>query len=127
MSNILSLPFWIIINSNLSSNSIQTHNDLVRSRFTSRHLNSKKYVATVQFTDNDDDEPIKGWFGTCSSGARVIGCCAHITALIWHLGVFRGEINSSDHQLYANNFLHNVDDCIQYWDDERSDDENTAF
>jgi hypothetical protein len=112
LSNILSLPFWIIINANLSSNSIQMHNDLARVRFTSRHSNSKKYVATVQFTDNDDDEQIKGWFGTFSSEARVFGCCAHITALIWHLGVSRSEINSSDHQLYANNFLHNADDCI---------------
>jgi hypothetical protein len=35
----------------------------------------------VQFDNNDDDESIKGWFCTCSAGARVIGCCAHITAL----------------------------------------------
>ncbi len=102
------------------------HKDLFRVRFASRHSNSKKYVATVQFDNDDDDEPIKGWFCTCSAGARVIGCCAHITALIWHLGVSRGEINSSDDPLSANNLLLHVHDCIQYPDSERSDDESNG-
>jgi hypothetical protein len=83
-------------------------------------------VATVQFDEEDEDEPIKGWFCTCLAGARNIGCCAHITALIWHLGVCRGEIISSHHQLSANNFLNSVQDCIQYSDVERSDDDSTA-
>ena len=59
-----------------------THKDLVRVRFASRHSNSKNYIATVQFDNDDDDEPIKGWFCTYSARTRVIGCCAHIAALI---------------------------------------------
>lgn len=83
-------------------------------------------MATVQFDNNDDDEPIQGWFCTCSAGSRVIGCCAHITALVWHLGVSRGEINALDDPLSANNLLLHVNDCIQYSDSESSDDENNA-
>ena len=93
------------------------HADLVRVRFASRHSSNKNYIATVQFDEDDYDEPIKGWFCTCAAGARIIGCCAHITALIWHLGVCRGRNNYSDHQLSANNFLPNLEDCIQYSDD----------
>jgi hypothetical protein len=102
------------------------YNDLVRVRFASRHSSRKKYVATVQFDEEDDDEPVKGWFCTCSAGARIIGCCAHITALIWHLGVNRGETIPADNQLSASNFLNYIDDCIQYSDIERSDDGSTG-
>lgn len=100
------------------------YNDLIRVRFASRHSNARKYVATVQFDDDDEEEPIKGWFCTCSAGARIIGCCAHITALIWHLGVSRAEINSSDDPLLAKNLLLHVDDCDQYSEKETSDDED---
>ena len=99
------------------------YNDLVRARFASKHSNSKSYVATVQFSNEDEDEPIQSWFCTCSAGARVIGCCAHITALIWHLGVCQSEIIHPNSALSATKFLQTVRDCIQYSDIEESDDE----
>ena len=102
-----------------------TEKDLVRVRFASRHSNSRNYIATVQYDNDDDDEPIKGWFCTCSAGARVIGCCAHVTALIWHLGVSRGEITSSDDPTSANNLLLHVNDCIQYSNSDSSDEESS--
>ncbi|CAF3450016.1 unnamed protein product [Rotaria sp. Silwood2] len=73
-------------------------------------------MATVQFDDKDDDEPIKGRFCTCLVGARIIGCCAHVTALIWHLGICRDETIPTDDQLSASNFLSSVEDCIQHSD-----------
>ena len=100
------------------------YRDLVRARFASRHSSSKKYIATVQFDDADYDEPIQGWYCTCSAGARIIGCCAHITALIWHLGVARGEPNSSEHELSANNLLWHVKDCMRYLANATSDDDS---
>ena len=102
-----------------------THKDLVRVRLASRHSSSKMYVATVQFTDDDVEEPIQGWFCTCSAGARVLGCCAHITALIWHLGVCRAEVDSTEHPLSASQLLLSVDDCIQYSDTEESGDDQS--
>jgi hypothetical protein len=102
------------------------YDDLVRVRFASRHSSRKKYVTTVQFDEEDDEEPIKGWFCTCSAGARNVGCCAHVTALIWHLGVCRAETNPDNHQLSASSFLRSVEDCIQYSDIERSDDDSSG-
>lgn len=81
-------------------------------------------MATVHFDNDDDDEPIKGWFCTCAASARIIGCCAHVAALIWHLGVSCAEIYSSDDSLSAKNVLQHVDDCSQYSETEASDDEN---
>jgi len=80
----------------------------------------------VQFDQQDDEEPITGWYCTCSAGARVIGCCAHITALLWHLGVSRAQVNSPDHSLSAKNYLDRVADCIQYSDIDGSDDEDAG-
>lgn len=102
------------------------YKDLVRVRFASRHSNHKNYVATVQFDDQNDEEPITGWYCTCSAGARVIGCCAHITALLWHIGVCRGQVNTPQHSLSANNYLSSVEDCIQYSDIDPSDDEDVS-
>ena len=98
------------------------HPDLVRVRFASRHSSSKNYMATVQF-DQDDDDPIKGWFCTCFAGARVVGCCAHIIALIWHLGVCRGEAEPNTHPLSAARLILSVDDCIQYPQTDESDED----
>lgn len=97
------------------------HTDLVRVRFASRHSSSKHYMATVQFDKDDYNNPIKGWFCTCFAGARIIGCCAHITALIWHLGVCRGEADATVHPLSAARLILSVDDCIQYSTTDDSD------
>ncbi|CAF0892819.1 unnamed protein product [Didymodactylos carnosus] len=102
------------------------YKDLVRARFASRHTNSKEYLATVQFDEEDDEEPISGWYCTCSAGARVIGCCTHITALLWHLGVCRAQVNSPDHSLSANNYLSSLEDCIQYSGIDENDDEDVG-
>lgn len=102
------------------------YDDLVRIRFASKHSNTRKYVATVHFDNDDDDEPIKGWFCTCAAGARIIVYCAHVTALIWHLGVSRAEIYSSDDPLSVKSFFQHVDDCSQYSETETSDDENNG-
>ena len=99
------------------------YNDLVRACFASKHSNSKSYVATVRFSNEDEDEPIQSWFCTCSAGAGVIGCCAHITALIWHLGVRQSEIIHRNSELSATKFLQTVRDCIQYSYIEESHDE----
>lgn len=101
------------------------HHDLVRVRFVSRHSSSKTYMATVQFDQDDENDPIKAWFCTCFAGARIIGCCAHITALIWHLGVCRGETDGTPHPLSAAKLILSVDDCIQYSTTDESDDDQS--
>ena len=78
----------------------------------------------MQFDEQDGEEPITGWYCICSAGARVIGCCAHKTALLWHLGVCRGQVNSPHHSLSANIYLSSVEDCIPYSDIDANDDEH---
>jgi hypothetical protein len=89
------------------------HPDLVRARFASRHSSSKTYMTTVQFDNDSDDEPVTGWFCTCCAGSRVIGCCAHITALIWQLGVYGGEVNTTTNDLNSARFFDFVRDAAE--------------
>ena len=85
----------------------ENHPDLVRARFVSRHCSSKNYLATVQFDNNLDEEPITGWYCTCAAGVREVGCCA---VLIWHLGVYRGEFETSMNPLTTDRFFDFVHD-----------------
>ncbi len=80
------------------------HEDLIRARFQSRHSNRKRHVATIQFNEKDE-QPIQGWYCTCASGAREVGMCSHVTALLWHLGVKRAVVPTSVHPLAALNLL----------------------
>ncbi len=100
----------------------QQHSDLIRVRFSSRHSTQKNYIATIQF-DNDEEDPIEGWYCTCPTGARVIGCCSHVAALLWYLGVCRAEYDDKGHPLSAQFLLETVEDCIQYAETIDTDDE----
>ncbi len=58
---------------------------IIRARIKSRHSGSVQYWTWIQFDDRD----IKAWYCSCRSGARVVGCCAHETCVIWFLGYAR--------------------------------------
>jgi hypothetical protein len=99
------------------------HNDLVRARFVSRHSNNKTHTATVQFKI-DTEQPISGWYCTCTSGWRDVGCCAHVAALLWHLGVCRAKVDRNIHPLSAGQLFAAIDDSMQFFSDaDQSDDE----
>ena len=55
--------------------------DLVCAQFQSRHSLSRTYNATVRF-DSQQEPPIQGWYCTCVSGSRQLGCCVHIATLL---------------------------------------------
>ncbi|CAF1659052.1 unnamed protein product [Adineta ricciae] len=99
------------------------HTDLLRVRFHSRHSNTKHHTATVQFDDNQD-QPIQAWYCTCASGSRTVGCCVHITAILWHMGVNRGEVNVNLHPLSAARLLGYVDDSNSHLEIDDNDDES---
>ena len=98
--------------------------DLVRVRFQSRHSNQKYHIATVQF-DVMKENPIRDYYCTCTSGAREVGCCVHVAAILWHLGVQRGKIHQKVHPLSAIKLLQAVNDSIRYsqFDNEIDDDD----
>ncbi|CAF2046275.1 unnamed protein product [Rotaria magnacalcarata] len=98
---------------------------LVRARFQSAHSNSKSYISTIQFDTNNTNEPIQGWCCTCTVGLRVVGCCSHICALLWHLGVNRGIITNATNPLLVSNFMNLIEDSMAFSDiDNDSDDDN---
>ncbi|CAF5116027.1 unnamed protein product, partial [Rotaria magnacalcarata] len=98
------------------------HNDLVRARFESCHCNNKNHIATVQF-ELYMESPISGWYCTCTLGCRDVGCCAHVAALLWHLGVRRANINENTHPLSAGHLFASIDDSMQSSEVEESDED----
>ena len=52
----------------------------------SRHSGSTKYKVSVQYLPNTNDETgIEGWYCTCKTGMRTVGCFAHIASVIYYL------------------------------------------
>ncbi|XP_062589596.1 uncharacterized protein LOC134251226 isoform X2 [Saccostrea cucullata] len=58
---------------------------LIRVRIRSRHVSSKSYLLWIRY----DEASVIGWYCKCRAGARVVGMCAHIAAVIWYLGFGR--------------------------------------
>ena len=99
--------------------------DLIRGKFQSRHSNQKTHTATIQFVDHQQ-QPIQGWYCTCSSGGREVGMCSHVTALLWHLGVEGATIRLSSHPLSVARLLVAVDNSMQFTDSETDPDEDNG-
>jgi hypothetical protein len=98
------------------------HDDLIRSRFQSRHSNRKQYITTIRF-NAQNEKPVTGWYCTCSIGSREVGMCSHTTALLWHLGVDRGIIPTT-HPLSATKLHTAIDDSMLFSEHEDSSDDD---
>lgn len=64
---------------------IQFHEDdeqLLRIRIQSRHISSKKYTLWIKY----NDVCVESWYCLCRCGARVVGMCSHVSAILWYLG-----------------------------------------
>ena len=60
---------------------------VIKAQIRSRH------TYNLWIEHNSGINPITGWYCTCRSGARVVGCCAHIASVIWYLGFERHQPN----------------------------------
>lgn len=60
----------------------QENDGLLRVKLQSRHITSKVYQVWIQY----DSDQIKGWFCRCKAGARTVGTCSHVAAVLWYLG-----------------------------------------
>ncbi|XP_076107099.1 uncharacterized protein LOC143075538 [Mytilus galloprovincialis] len=60
-------------------------NNLICAKIQSRHVSSKAHLLWIQY----DEVTVLGWFCKCRAGARVVGMCAHVSAVIWYLGYAR--------------------------------------
>lgn len=71
---------------------------LLRFRIFSRFRNATRYQLWISFRtdqhlDNqrNADGPILAYYCTCKSGARILGCCAHVSSILWFLGYARHQ------------------------------------
>lgn len=64
---------------------------LLRVKVQSRHISSKQYLLWIKFTESN----ITAWFCKCRAGARVVGVCSHIAAVLWYLGYARHTSKSN--------------------------------
>lgn len=77
---------------------------LMRVRLFSRFCNTQKYQLWISYRstndneiddgiDNDERNPIQGYYCTCKSGARTLETCAHVASVIWFMGYARYQRN----------------------------------
>lgn len=56
----------------------------------SRHEYAVEYKTYIKYLANVDDETgIDEWYCTCPSGSRTVGCCVHITSIIYYLSCLK--------------------------------------
>ncbi|KAK3095980.1 hypothetical protein FSP39_021599 [Pinctada imbricata] len=55
---------------------------LLRIKIQSRHTSSRKYTVWIRYSDTD----VESWYCLCRAGARVVGVCSHVAALLWYFG-----------------------------------------
>ncbi|CAC5400666.1 unnamed protein product [Mytilus coruscus] len=60
-------------------------NNLICAKMQSRHVSARAYLLWIQY----DEVTVLGWFCKCHAGARIVGMCAHVSAVIWYLGYAR--------------------------------------
>ena len=109
---------------NVSLNSVLNAH-LIRTRSMSHHSSNESYIATIQLNVNIE-WPIRSEFCSSISGRCDVGCCVHIAALLWHLGVSQARDYNSLHPLSAGHFLASIDDTMQPSDVDDSDDNLTS-
>ena len=62
---------------------------VLKAQIRSSHTSSRTYKLWIEHSTSLN--PITGWFCTCKSGDRVVGCCAHIASVLWYLGFERHQ------------------------------------
>ncbi|CAK1587666.1 unnamed protein product [Parnassius mnemosyne] len=61
---------------------------LIRGRIKSRHHSGRAYYTYILLARQETswDKMIAGYYCSCTSGQRTVGCCAHIMTVVWYLG-----------------------------------------
>lgn len=57
----------------------------LRVRLQSRHISSKSYLVWLQY----DSDHVQAYYCKCRAGARTVGTCSHVAAILWYLGQSR--------------------------------------
>ena len=63
---------------------------LLRAEVHSRHKHNTFYKVYVKYQPNGrGSDAIIGYVCRCKVGSRTVGCCSHITSVLWSLGYAR--------------------------------------
>lgn len=69
----------------------KNNSDILQAKIQSRHVSSKSYYLWIQYDSADTEDPVTLWYCQCRSGARLVGCCAHVSSVLWYIGIKRHE------------------------------------
>lgn len=97
--------------------------NLIRVPTQSAHSTRTQYHPTIQFTANK----ILGWWCDCYTGARIVGCCSHVSSAIWFLSYERWQ--TQVRSMPSTDYLNIATDAIQvsdFYDSSDSDSENNT-
>ena len=72
----------------------QDGSKIISTKIQSRHSSAKQYRVYIRYlpiskTTTERPDHIKGWYCECKNGARTLGCCCHIAALLYYLAYAR--------------------------------------
>ncbi|XP_071181323.1 uncharacterized protein [Mytilus edulis] len=76
--------------------------NLIKIKLQSRFSNSATHNVFVQYTL---DGEISGWYCSCKVGARIVGCCAHVSSVLWYLGLHRLQNTSINSPRFTKSVL----------------------
>ena len=87
---------------------------VLKSQILIRHTSSKIYNLWIEYSTGLS--PITGWFCTCKSGARVVGCCAYIASVLWYLGFERHQPATKGPKIHNKYMDFLSDAAAEVWD-----------
>ena len=95
--------------------------NIIRAPTQSAHSQRRSYYPTIQFSADE----IIGWWCDCPIGTRIIGCCSHVSSVIWYLSYRRFESDNT-RRTYTDpmNFVRDSIPISDFYDS--SDDESAA-
>ena len=97
--------------------------NLIRAPIQSAHKNRTIYYPTIQFTTHQ----IIGWLCDCYTGARIVGCCSHVSSAILFLSYEHWQTHTRN--MPSTNYLNLATDAIQlsdFHDSSDSDSDNNT-
>ena len=75
--------------------------NILHVKINSRHQSQTVHNIWIEFDHRlklkEGQNPIMNWYCSCKAGARILGMCAHITSVIWYLGVARNNKKLTKH------------------------------
>ncbi len=73
------------------SNQKLLKNDLkiIKTNIPSRYMANKQYRVYIRYVKGNTACSIKDWYCECKNGTRTLGCCCHVSALLYYLAYAR--------------------------------------